>query len=137
MPLQPRRGIGSGRAGQGLVDPERFLAAAIGLAGCVDDRDDGALDRTIAVGGHGVMHGARQRPAFEQPYLALPGAREGAGGIGHHRDQARGAAGDLHVGHLDRRRIAGQSRGVAAQGGQPGVAPARGAGCGLRGRGAH
>jgi hypothetical protein len=76
MPLQPRRGIGGGRAGQRLVNAERFLAAAVGLAWRVDNGDDGALDRCVAVRVDDLMHGARQRPAFQQSHFAVAGARK-------------------------------------------------------------
>ncbi|MNN98622.1 hypothetical protein D3C81_2180540 [compost metagenome] len=69
MPGQSRLGIGLHGCGQGLVDAQGFLAAAIGLARHIDDRDDGAF-LAITVQYDRLAHRLGQAPAFEQADLA-------------------------------------------------------------------
>ncbi|MCY1224692.1 hypothetical protein D9M72_368610 [compost metagenome] len=99
MAGQPRLGIGSDSAGQRLVDAERFFAPAVGLAGRIDDRHDGALDRQFAVCFDRFAHRARQRPAFEQTGLAMTCPREAAVGVRHQCDPANRGPRQFAVGN--------------------------------------
>ncbi|MDT4828183.1 hypothetical protein FQZ97_615540 [compost metagenome] len=116
VPGEAGAGIGVHRAGQGLVNPQGFLAAAIGLAGYVHQGHQHALG-SVAVGFDGLIHCLGQAPAFQQPDLAAAGAGEGILRVGHHGDEARGAAAQFAIDDFHRSREAAQfiAAGQAAQ----------------------
>ncbi|MNF87509.1 hypothetical protein D3C84_699770 [compost metagenome] len=95
-------GIGVHRAGQGLVNPQGLLTAAVGLAGYVHQRHQYALGRQLAVGLDGLIHRLGQAPALQQADLTIAGAREGILRIRHHGDEARGTVAQFAVHHLHR-----------------------------------
>ena len=58
---EPSASVAVSGGGQGLMNAKRFFATAIGLAGYVDDSDDGAL----VTPGDGFVHRLGQAPAFQ------------------------------------------------------------------------
>ncbi|MNN46284.1 hypothetical protein D3C81_1606620 [compost metagenome] len=107
MPGQARLGIGLHRSGQRLVDAQGFLAAAIGLAGHIDHRDDGAL-LAIAVQFNRLAHRLGQGPAFEQADFTVARPGERVVRIRHHGNEARRAVVQLAVDDPQRGGIARQ-----------------------------
>jgi hypothetical protein len=71
MPGQSGAGITVGRTGQGLMNAEGFFATAVSLARDIDDGDDRALLRFVAIGRDDVIHRLGQAPAFEQADFAV------------------------------------------------------------------
>ncbi|MCY1311549.1 hypothetical protein D9M70_618630 [compost metagenome] len=116
MPGEARSGIGIHRAGQGLVNPQGFLTAAVGLARYVHQRHQHALG-AVMISLDGLIHRLGQPPAFQQADFAVAGAGEGILRIRHHGDEARRTVAQLTVHHLHRGRKAGQfiASGEAAQ----------------------
>ncbi|MNE45254.1 hypothetical protein D3C80_1395300 [compost metagenome] len=101
VPGQPRLGVGLHGTGQCLVNAQRFLAAAIGLAGHIDYRDNGTL-LAVTVSRHRLAHRLGQAPAFKQADFTRAGTGEWIAGIRHHGDEARQAVVQLAVDHPQR-----------------------------------
>ncbi|MNQ83924.1 hypothetical protein D3C85_990290 [compost metagenome] len=119
VPGQTGLGIAVDGTGQGLMDTQGFLAAAIGLARHIDDGDQGALDRPVAVGGDRFIHRPGQAPAFQQADFAVAGTGERVGGVGDHGDKAHWLPAQYPVGDFQGCGQAGDLVGVAAQGVEP------------------
>ncbi len=119
MAGQTCAGIGVHRAGQRLMDAIGFLTAAIGLARHVDDGDQRALVRLVAIRLDGLIHRLGQAPAFEQADLAIAGAGEGVVGIGDHRQIAHRLPRQFTIGYPQRGRQTLQRLDIASQGLEP------------------
>ncbi len=122
MPGESGAGVGIHRPGQRLVDTQGLLAAAVGLARHVDDGQQRALARRLAVGLQRLVDGGGQAPALEQPDLALASARERIVGIGHDGQETHRVAVQLGIGDAQRSRIAGTRREATGQRLEPGQA---------------
>ena len=94
------------------MDTVGFLSAPIGLAGDIDDCDDGALLLLPGVFGHDVAHGTRELPAFNEADLAVARAWEAVLGIRHDGDVARALIRQRGVDDLQRGAIARHRRAV-------------------------
>ena len=80
--------VGVRRCSQREVDAVGLLAAAVGLACHIDDGDDGALLFLPCIGTHGIAHGTRKLPAFDEADFTVACAGEAVLGIGHDGDVA-------------------------------------------------
>ena len=119
MAGQPGAGVAVRRAGQGLVNAERFFASAIGLARYVDDGDQGALLRFLRIGDDDVIHCLGQPPAFEQTDFAVACPDKTVVGIGHHRNEAHRLPAQYAIGDFQRRWQAFNSVRPCTQGVEP------------------
>ncbi len=100
VPGQTCTGITVGGSGQGLMDTEGFFATAVGLAGHIDDGDDGAFVAT----GDGLIDGLGQPPAFEQADFAIARPREAVLYVRDHGDKAHRLLTQYTVGNPQRLR---------------------------------
>ena len=81
------------------MDAEGFFAAAVGLAGHIDDSDDGPL----VASGDGLIDSLGQAPAFEQADFAIARPREAVLRVSHHGDKAHLLLTQYTVGNPQRR----------------------------------
>jgi hypothetical protein len=119
VPGQTGASITVSGTGQGLMNAECFLTAAISLTRHIDDGDHGAFLRLVLISGDDFIHNLGQTPAFEQTNLAIAGADKPIVRISHHGDKPHRLFTQKSISHFQRRWQTVDRFGASAQGVEP------------------